>query len=205
MLIRHHIRTFFIRPGAASFAEAANRPCRIAMAIPLYEGNDAVPAKVTRAASGPVAVGRFIAPIAGKTLNRGGAAMAGLLSQWPAISGPSLAAYTMPAKLTRTAPEADFPEKTPASMLHLKVDPARALEVQYAIPQLIERINQTLGYKAVAGIRLVQAPLFSGRRPVAPGPAKLAPAPEAPRQASKLGNALARMAAGVKSRQGNCR
>ena len=89
--------------------------------------------------------------------------MAGLLSQWPAISGPALAAYTSPAKLTKTAPNSAFPGENASSMLHLKVDPARALEVQYAIPQLVERINQTLGYNAVAGIRLVQAPLFSGR------------------------------------------
>ncbi|MGO9486120.1 MAG: DUF721 domain-containing protein [Rhodomicrobium sp.] len=174
------------------------------MAISLLEGNNAVPAQAPRTPAGPVAVGRFIAPIAGKTLSRGGVAMAGLISQWPAISGPSLAAYTMPAKLTRTAPEPDFPEKTPASMLHLKVDPARVLEVQYAIPQLVERINRTLGYKAVAGIRLVQAPVFSGRRPASPKPVAMKPAPEAPQQAGKLGSALARMAAGVKARQANC-
>ena len=113
----------------------------------------------------------------------------------------------MPAKLTKGAPEPDFPEKTPAQTLHLKVDPVKALEVQYQIPQLVERINQTLGYKAVAGIRLVQAPVFSGRRPASPKPLKPAnpaPAPEAPQPTDKLAAALARMAAGVKARQANC-
>ncbi len=180
------------------------------MAISLHQGNNAVPAQPLRAHQGPVAVGRFIAPIAGKTLSRGGPVMAGLLSQWPAISGPALAAYTSPAKLTKTAPNNAFPGENAPSMLHLKVDPARALEVQYAIPQLVERINQTLGYNAVAGIRLVQAPLFSGRRPVAPKTAaptavSPAPAPEAPKIEGKLGAALARMAAGVKARQANWR
>ncbi len=190
------------------------------MAISLYQGNNRVPARSAPATVGPVAVGRFVAPIAGKTLSRGGAVMAGLLQQWPAITGPSLAAYTVPAKLTKGAPEPDFPEKKPASTLHLKVDPVKALEVQYAIPQLVERINQTLGYKAVAGIRLVQAPVFAGRRPPAskrlapkPAPALAAapaltsaqvPAPEASLPAGKLGSALARMAAGVKARQANC-
>ncbi len=178
------------------------------MAISLYQGNEAVPAQPPRATAGPVAVGRFIAPIAGKTLSRGGTAMAGLLSQWHAISGPALAAYTMPAKLTKGAPDPGFPENKPASTLHLKVDPVKALEVQYAIPQLVERINQTLGYKAVAGIRLVQAPVFSGKRPASPKPAIPAPTPvptaDAPQASGKLAAALARMAAGVKARQANC-
>ncbi len=174
------------------------------MAISPHQGNTTVPAQPTRVAAGPVAVGRFIAPIAGKTLSRGGPVMAGLISQWAAISGPTLAAYTSPAKLTKTAPKLDSPGKNPASVLHLKVDPARALEVQYAIPQLVERINQTLGYKAVAGIRLIQAPVFSGRRPAPPKPPSPAPAPEAPQNAGRLGSALARMAAGVKARQANC-
>ena len=186
------------------------------MAISLYQGNNTVPAQ--RAPVGAVAVGRFIAPIAGKTLSRGGAVMAGLLEQWPAITGPSLAAYTVPAKLTKGAPEPDFPDKKPACMLHLKVDPVKVLEVQYAIPQLVERINQTLGYKAVAGIRLVQAPVFAGRRPSSPKPLAAMPAPapapaaapaqvpaqQAAQPSGKLGNALARMAAGVKARQANC-
>ena len=178
------------------------------MAISLYEGNDAI----TVRSSGPRAVGSCIAPIAGKTLAKSGPVMAGLLSQWPAITGPALAAYTMPAKLSKGAPEPDLPGSA-ASMLHLKVDPVKVLEVQYAIPQLVERINQTLGYKAIAGIRLVQAPVFMGKRPVpAAKPAIAKPqaqetpaaAPEAPLPEGKLGAALARMAAGIKARQANC-
>jgi hypothetical protein len=176
------------------------------MAISLHEGNDAI---TVRPNAGPVAIGRFVAPIAGKTLSRSGPVMTGLLSQWPAISGPALAAYTMPAKLTKGAPEPDFPERSGASMLHLKVDPVKALEVQYAIPQLVERINQTLGYKAVAGIRLLQAPVFAGKRPAPSKPAiskpqSPAPATEAQQPVDKLAAALARMAAGVKARQPNC-
>ncbi len=125
--------------------------------------------------------------------------MSGLLAQWAAISGPSLSAYTMPAKLTRAAQEPDFPEKNNASVLQLKVDPSKALEVQYAIPQLVERINQALGYKAVAGIRVIQAPVCNRPRAAAPKPSSpLAAA--GTENASRLGSALARMAAGVKAR-----
>lgn len=126
--------------------------------------------------------------------------MAGLLSQWAAISGPSLAAYTMPAKLVRTAPEPDSPEKTTAPLLHLKVDPAKALEVQYTLPQIVERINQALGYKAVEGIRLIQAPILNRPRAAAPKVQPAAQPPAVNDKASRLEKALARMAAGVKSR-----
>lgn len=173
------------------------------MALTPQNGNMTVPAQPVRGSAGPVAVGKFIAPIAGKTLSRGGAAMAGLLSHWAAISGPSLADHTMPAKLTRGPSEPDFQGKTGASLLHLKVDPAKALEVQYAIPQLVERINQTLGYRAVAGIRLVQAPVYGRPRAPARKRASIGAAPASPPVESRLGSALARMAAGVKARHAN--
>jgi len=170
------------------------------MAIPSTHGNIPAPAKAVRDRAGPVAVGRFVAPIAGKALSRGGPVMAGLISQWAAISGPSLAAYTLPAKLVRAAPEPDFPEKTAASLLHLKVDPAKALEVQYAIPQIVERINQALGYKAVEGIRVIQAPIHNRPRVAVAKAQTGTESPATNDKASRLEKALARMAAGVKCR-----
>ncbi len=167
------------------------------MAISPQHSNSAAAPAVP--GTGPVAVGRFIAPIAGKTLSRGGTQMAGLLSQWAAISGPSLAAYTVPEKMTRAVPEPGSDGKTPPSVLHLKVDPVKALEVQYAVPQLIERINRALGYKAVAGIRLVQAPMRVRAKAVPPKPA-LPPKSAAADKESRLGSALARMAAGIEAR-----
>ena len=67
------------------------------------------------------------------------------------------------------------------------------------LPQLIERINQTLGFRAVGAIRLLQAPLQPARakrRPQPPPiPAEKAAAPQTP-----LERALARMKQGVKMR-----
>ncbi len=166
------------------------------MAISSHHSNSA---GVSLPGGGPVAVGRFVAPIAGKTLSRGGAVFSGLLAEWAAISGPSLAAFTMPAKLTKGAPEPESQGKAAPSLLHLKVDPAKALEVQYAVPQLVERINQALGYKAVSGIRIVQAPVYSRSKMGAPKRPAV-PQPAAPANAGRLGIALARMAAGVKAR-----
>jgi hypothetical protein len=167
------------------------------MAFFPQQGNSTIPPQVALPGTGPVAIGRFVTPVAGKMLSRGGAAMASLLGQWAAIAGPALAAHTMPAKMTKTAPGATASGKNPPSVLLLKVDPAKALEVQYAIPQLIERVNQTLGYKAIAGVRLVQVPVLheAKKRPPA-----VVPREAATDKANRLGNALARMAAGVRAR-----
>jgi hypothetical protein len=82
----------------------------------------------------------------------------------------------------------------------LKVEPARALEVQYLVPQLIERINQTLGFKAVSGLRIVQAPVLQRPQKSSAVRKPATPPPPVAGGESRLGSALARMAAGVKTR-----
>ena len=162
--------------------------------------------KPAGAYTGPVSVGRFVAPIAGKTLSRGGTVLAELLCEWPTIAGPSLARYTSPAKLTKAAPEPNSAGKAAPAVLHLKVDPSKALEVQYSTPQLIERINQTLGFRAVSALRVVQAPVLrkaaTPSSPVKPAPAEVKPAPaeDELKPENRLSAALARMARGVKAR-----
>ena len=54
----------------------------------------------------------------------------------------------------------------------LRVEPSRALDVQYKTALIIERINAYFGYQAVTDIRLTQAPLA---RPKAPSPARPSP------------------------------
>ena len=133
--------------------------------------------------------------------------MAALLADWHAIAGPALASFTIPAKLSMGAAKAQSNMRTdrPPAHLLLKVDPARALEVQYMVPQLIERINQSLGYNAVASIRLMQAPL-------APAPKKRIEAMKAPLvplagppapEGNRLDQALARMRRGIDARKPN--
>ncbi len=164
------------------------------------QGKSGRAAQIPGACAGPVSVGRFIAPIAGKTLSRGGAVLAELLQEWPAIAGSSLAGFTSPDKLTKGGPEPGALGKSAPSVLHLKVDPARALEAQYCAPQLIERINQTLGFKAVSTLRIVQAPVGARAAKTARTPQRSLAKAEQPAPDSRLAAALARMASGVKAR-----
>ena len=57
--------------------------------------------------------------------------------------------------------------------LTLDVVPARAVEVQHVLPQLIERVNAVFGYRAVSRVKMVQipparAPGFTNLRPLSP-------------------------------------
>ena len=51
-----------------------------------------------------------------------------------------------------------------AKPLILKVDPARALDIEYKRVQILERINSYFGYRAVAEIKLTQGVITASPR-----------------------------------------
>jgi hypothetical protein len=151
-------------------------------------------------------VGEFVPNLMRPAFEKFGFPAAAILTDWAAIAGPELASYTAPERLKwprKTAGAADVASEKGA-LLILRVAGARALEVDHLRPRLIERINAAFGYRAVSEIRIIQAPLpKSGRDSPADAAAGagrdhqlVAALPEGP-----LKHALARMAAGVKSRR----
>src|SRR5215472_14512536 len=98
-------------------------------------------------------VGRELPRIAGRVLGKRGLGEAQLLAEWSAVVGDELAAETLPMKLS-------FPAGGRRNgVLKLRVTSAAALSVQHREPQILERINGSLGYGAVARLALVQGPL----------------------------------------------
>jgi hypothetical protein len=98
----------------------------------------------------------------------------------------------------------------PGGTLILRVDPARALDVEYRARQIIDRINAYFGYRAVETLKIVQAPLPktqvsksspapSSERPF-PAQQQTASAPALPAD-DPLAAALARMEKSVLARQ----
>ena len=84
----------------------------------------------------------------------------------------------------------------------LRVDGARALDVQYKARQVIERINAYFGYAAIAELRILQAPVAS--RLLARRPAALAAAEPPTHEVAHIADpglrsALARLGAGVRA------
>lgn len=110
------------------------------------------------------AVGSFVPTLTKTAFQKFGFSTATLITDWARIAGAELAAYTMPDKLKwprgaeGLAAEDDEGMRRGAT-LTLRVDPARALDVEYRARQIMDRINSYFGYRAVETIRLVQAPV----------------------------------------------
>jgi hypothetical protein len=107
-----------------------------------------------------LAVGSFLADLTGKAFARYGFASAGLLTDWAAIAGTDLATYARPERLRWPRPGTEEQEAAPrGATLVLRVDGARALEVQFRSSQIIARINAYFGYAAVSRLRVLQGPV----------------------------------------------
>jgi hypothetical protein len=150
-------------------------------------------------------VGEFVPGLMRPAFEKFGFSASTLLTDWEAIAGREMAAFTAPERLKwpRQAGDPDSVEQSRGATLILRVAGARALEVEQTRGRLIERINAAFGYRAVSEIRIIQAPL---PKRVDSRPAKLlsTPADEPSLSAlpdGPLKQAFARMASGMKLRQ----
>jgi len=111
--------------------------------------------------SGPKLAGAFAPSLTRPAFEKYGFPAAALLTDWTAVAGADLSSYTCPERLKwpRQPAAAEASQGGNAATLVLRVEGPRALELQHRIPQLIERINSYFGFRAVAQVRLYQAPL----------------------------------------------
>src|SRR5690625_950874 len=107
----------------------------------------------------PRALATFVPRLARPVLRGFSRAEATLLMDWEEIVGPEIAPFTQPIKLT-------FPKRDERleATLHLRVDPAMALDLQHSGDLLVERINTHFGYSLIARLRLQQAPVRARKR-----------------------------------------
>lgn len=129
------------------------------------DGETAGAARAGAFARSPVqarAIGSYVPKLTRKAFEKFGFSTASLITDWTVIAGPDLARHSVPERLKwpRQAGEGeeDGERRAPATLI-LRVDPARALDVEYMAAQLVERVNRYFGYRAVASIRILQAPL----------------------------------------------
>ena len=152
------------------------------------------------------AVGSFVPRLTRKAFEKWLSA-ATLITDWPAIAGRELAAFTAPERLKWprgvecSDDAADGADKgRPGATLLLRVDGARALDVQYNARQIIERINAYFGYAAIAELRILQAPVTAphqDRGRPRPSPTPLTTEVAGITDAG-LRDALARLGAGIR-------
>jgi hypothetical protein len=147
-------------------------------------------------------VGEFVPALMRPAFEKYGFPAAAILTDWAAIAGTELAAFTAPERLKwpRKA-SSDTDGGGQGATLILRVDGPRALEVEHLRPRLIERINASFGYRAVADIRVLQAPLLRRDAPkkpaMPPQPANMAVF--AGLKEDRVKEALARIAAGIEA------
>ena len=83
----------------------------------------------------------------------------------------------------------------------LKVDGPRAIELQHRSEQILERVNMYFGYRAIAQLRFLQAPLPKAKSQApAPPPKVEEPPPAAGFADTGLARALGRLGAGIRSK-----
>ena len=143
------------------------------------------------------------APSLANLFGKRGPANMEILAHWPEIVGAELAAASAPEKTVwpRAAPEDAEAEARAGAVLHIRVDGPQAIELQHRTGEIIARINQLFGFRAVDKIRIVQAPLGKPPRP-SPTAGTEKPRDEAPPEAegAPLDQALAKLARGIKKR-----
>jgi len=102
----------------------------------------------TRSGGGPRSLALLVPRLARAAIGKHGFSEAGLLADWASIAGEEIAAHAQPERL-------EFPRgERLEGTLHLRVEGPWALALQHLEPQLVERINASRGYRAVARLRL---------------------------------------------------
>jgi hypothetical protein len=126
---------------------------------------------MSRWGGGPRSLASLVPKLTRAAAGRHGFAEAGLVTDWAAIAGAEIASHCVPERL-------DFSRGSRMDgTLHLRVEGTWALAIQHLEPQLVERINASLGYRIVARLRLHQGPLpDKPKRPMpVPAPAEVDP------------------------------
>jgi hypothetical protein len=163
-----------------------------------------------KGASGARAIGAYVARMLDPVARARGFATTALLTEWPAVVGEELARFTMPDKVVwprrnedREASNSQSAWRENGAILVLKVDGPRAIEVQHRAEQILERVNIYFGYRAIAQLRFLQAPVSRGesRPPAPPSPTDDVEVLPASSVADKgLVQALKRLGAGVRGK-----
>jgi hypothetical protein len=134
---------------------------------------------LARAAATARPIGAYAAGALDPAARARGFATTSLLSEWPAIVGAELAQFTMPDRVVWPRRRDDADDQAPpkgwrddGATLVLRVEGPRAIEVQHRSAQILERVNSYFGYRAIAEMRILQAPVArkSARPPASEPP-----------------------------------
>lgn len=98
----------------------------------------------------------LIGPVIGAACRKRGFAAAELVTFWPEIVGPELAERAQPERLIWPA---DAQDMEAGATLVVRAEGRAGLVLQHSAPQILERLNDFLGWRAVVRLRVHAAPL----------------------------------------------
>lgn len=126
-------------------------------------------------------LGRVVSKITDPTFRKRGFIHTEIISRWKTIVGEDLSAACIPQRIS-------FPARQSGpGVLHVRVEGARATELQHVAPLVIERINTYFGYRAIDAMRLTQDEI-----PKAPASAAVPPTPTDQAEKAETHGQLAR-------------
>ena len=106
-----------------------------------------------RTTHGLVAVGLPTAKITRPLFGRRGFVHGALITDWPAIVGSAMAAFTLPMRIR-------FPKGERVNgVLEIKVAGSWSTELQHQEPLVVQKVNGYFGWKAVERLKIRQGPL----------------------------------------------
>ena len=109
------------------------------------------------------AVGSFVPKLTTKVFEKYGFHSAEIMTNWAQVAGADVAAWSEPERIRwPRSPNVETEDNATGrqgATLVIRVEPARALDIEYRGAEIIERINRYFGYRAVETLRIVQAPL----------------------------------------------
>jgi hypothetical protein len=108
-------------------------------------------------------IGAFIPKVAAAAFEKFGFHTAEIMTSWETIVGSDLARMTRPEAIkwprgSKARTISDDEARATGATLVVACNPAFALEISYRTPDIVDRINRYFGYRAVAQMRVIQAP-----------------------------------------------
>lgn len=110
-----------------------------------------------------------------ETFAKQGFASTELVTRWPDIVGPEIAAHAEPIKMQWARAPQGSEDSEPATLV-LRVEGPAAIEIQHLARVILDRVNRFFGYPAAARLAIRQAPLKRRERPRPPAPDRQAAA-----------------------------
>jgi hypothetical protein len=126
-----------------------------------------------------------------------GFAQADVLARWPEIVGEAIAAAARPERIRW--PRSAGGGQLQGGTLFIKASAGRGLDVQQAVPLIIERINRFLGYGAIMVVKIQQSHEMPEAPIARPAPGALSEPPQGIAE-PELAAALQRLGGGVAAR-----